>query len=182
QAKGPLKIQVTGQPATPPGAQPPAPSASTPDLPVPVVPGPTEDGRVTFIDNAVDPTTATITMKGTFPNADRMLWPGLFSRVTLFVSTEPNAIVVPAGAVQVSQDGQYVYVVKADQTVEMRPITVQRQQGDRMVIAKGLTAGETVVTDGQLRLTPGARVSERGGGPGGTGASTGSRAGKRGEY
>ena len=76
-----------------------------------------------------------------------------------------RSIVVPAVAVQMSQDGPYVYVVKADRTVELRPVTLDRQQGDLMVLAGGVSSGETVVTDGQLRLTPGTRVSERGGTP-----------------
>ena len=80
-------------------------------------------------------------------------------QVTLNLTTDPNAIVVPAAAVQASQNGQYVYVVKPDRTVEVRTVTVERQQGDEMVIARGLNAGEEVVTDGQLRLTPGAHVT-----------------------
>ncbi|HEX7484745.1 MAG TPA: efflux RND transporter periplasmic adaptor subunit [Vicinamibacterales bacterium] len=119
-------------------------------------------GIVTFIDNTVDPTTGTIRLKGTFPNSGRQLWPGAFVQVTLDLATDPSALVVPATAVQTSQDGQFVYVVKPDRTVEMRPVRVNRQQGDQVVIAEGVTAGEVVVTDGQLRLTPGARVSERG--------------------
>ena len=189
QVHKPLPVDVTGQSAVPPGAQPQAPSITSPDVPQQTATGRTERGNVSFIDNAVDPSTDTIKLKATFPNADRMLWPGLFLRVTLFVSTEANAIVVPMSAVQVSQNGDFVYVVKSDQTAEMRPVTLQRQQGEEMVIAKGLTAGETVVTDGQLRLTPGARVSERGGGPGAAAgaapSSTGSgRAGrgKRGDF
>jgi multidrug efflux system membrane fusion protein len=89
------------------------------------------------------------------------LWPGAFVQVTLELTMNPDALVVPATAVQASQDGQYVYVVKADQTVEMRPVKVDRQQGAETVIAEGVTAGEEVVTDGQLRLTPGARVTSR---------------------
>jgi multidrug efflux system membrane fusion protein len=96
-------------------------------------------------------------------SADRSLWPGLFLQVTLDLRTEADAIVVPAAAVQVSQNGQYVYVVKADQTADMRPVTVERQQGNEVVIAKGVSAGEEIVTDGQLRLTPGARVTTENG-------------------
>ena len=133
-------------------------------------------GVVSFIDNAVDPTTGTIRLKGTFPNGDRQLWPGAFMQVTLQLTTDTDALVVPATAVQTSQDGQYVYVVKADRTVEMRTVRAERQQGDRVVIAEGVVAGEVVVTDGQLRLTPGARVSERGE----TGAGRGAAAGRSG--
>lgn len=122
---------------------------------------PPASGVVSFIDNMVDPTTGTIRLKGTFQNAGRQLWPGAFVQVTLELTMNPDALVVPATAVQASQDGQYVYVVKADQTVEMRPVKVDRQQGAETVIAEGVTAGEEVVTDGQLRLTPGARVTSR---------------------
>ena len=87
---------------------------------------------------------------------------------------------VPAAAVQASQNGQYVYVVKPDHTVEMRPVNVERQQGDQMVIARGLTAGEEVVTDGQLRLTPGARVTTGRGGEGGNGTDATAGRGERG--
>lgn len=110
----------------------------------------------------MDPTTGTIRLKATFANTGHQLWPGAFLRVELGLTTNPSALVVPAVAVQTSQDGQYVYVVKPDRTVEMRPVTVDRQQGDEVVIASGVRAGETVVTDGHLRLTPGARVAERG--------------------
>lgn len=130
-------------------------------------------GVVTFIDNTVDPTTGTIRLKGTFANAGQQLWPGAFVQVTLQLTTDPNALVVPASAVQASQEGQYVYVVKPDRTVEMRTVTPERQQGDQIVIAQGLSAGETVVTDGQLRLVPGARVSERGESSGGRGPAEG---------
>jgi multidrug efflux system membrane fusion protein len=128
---------------------------------------------VTFIDNAVDPSTGTIRLKATFPNEKHELWPGAFVQVTVQLTTDRNAIVVPATAVQTSQDGQFVYVVKADRTVEMRPVALERQQGDQVIIAKGLSAGETVVTEGQLRLVPGARVAERG--EAGAPAAAGSR-------
>jgi multidrug efflux system membrane fusion protein len=120
---------------------------------------PKANGLVSFIDNAVDQTTATIKLKATFPNTDRRLWPGLFVPVSLQLSMQPHAVVVPSIAVQTSQQGQYVYVVKPDHTVELRHVTIDRQQGDRTVIADGLKGGEEVVTEGQLRLTPGARVT-----------------------
>ncbi len=119
-------------------------------------------GIVTFIDNAVDAATAMIRLKGTFPNGDYGLWPGSFVQVTLDLTTQEDAVVVPATAIQASQDGQYVFVVKADRTVEMRMIKVGRQQGDEVVVADGLAPDEEVVTDGQLRLTPGARVTAAG--------------------
>ncbi|OFW04569.1 MAG: hypothetical protein A3H96_09270 [Acidobacteria bacterium RIFCSPLOWO2_02_FULL_67_36] len=122
---------------------------------------PAAAGTVSFIDNTVDPSTGTIKMKATFANGDHRLWPGLFVQVKVLLTTETNAITVPTAAVQTTQDGQYVYVVKPDQTVDFRKVTVQRQQGDDLVVASGLQAGDTVVTDGQLRLTPGARVTAR---------------------
>jgi multidrug efflux system membrane fusion protein len=120
-----------------------------------------ETGRLTFIDNAVDPQTGTIKLKGTFANADRSLWPGEFLDVALVLRTEPNAIVVPSVAVQASQQGPYVFVVDGEQKAQMRPVTVSQIEGDESVIASGLRAGEVVVTDGQLRLVPGARVANR---------------------
>ena len=119
-------------------------------------------GTVTFIDNAVDQTTGTIKVKGTFPNADRQLWPGQFVNVVVRLMTEAAAIVVPTLAVQTGPDGSYVYLVKADQTVELRPVVVARVAGDETVIKDGLVPGDTIVTDGHLRLVPGSRISVRG--------------------
>ena len=121
----------------------------------------TVEGRVTFIDNAVDPTSGTIKLKAVFDNPRRALWPGQFVNVRLRLTSDPRAIVAPATAVQTSQKGQYVYVVRDDRTVEMRPVEVGRTVGDEAVVARGLESGETVVTDGQLRLTPGAHVAVR---------------------
>ena len=118
-------------------------------------------GRLTFIDNAVDATTGTIKLKATFDNVGNRLWPGQFVDATLFLSADPRAIVVPSLAVQAGQDGSYVFVVDGDSKVEMRPVSVARTEGDESVIATGLKAGEVVVTDGHLRLTPGARVTSR---------------------
>src|SRR5262245_52032588 len=95
-------------------------------------------GRVNFIDNAVDPTTGTIKVKGTFPNDDRRLWPGQFVNVTVTLTQDPGAIVVPSAAVQNSQSGQYVYVVKPDKTTEMRTVKVARLAGDDTVIESGV--------------------------------------------
>jgi multidrug efflux system membrane fusion protein len=116
-------------------------------------------GRITFIDNAVDATTGQIKVKGTFPNNDRRLWPGQFVQVSVQLTSDPNAITVPSAAVQTGQQGDYVFVVKTDQTADLRPVTVERTSGDTSVIRSGLQPGETVVTDGQLRLVPGSRVS-----------------------
>ena len=149
---------------------------------MPIQPGLIENGRVSFIDNTVDATTGTIKMKATFQNADQGLWPGLFVQVTLSLTDEEGVVVVPATAVQPSASGQFVYVVKPDRTAEVREVAVARQFGEEMIIARGLAAGEEVVTDGQLRLTPGAQVSiaQRGGGDGsGGGSGTGEREGGR---
>ena len=116
-------------------------------------------GRVTFIDNAVDRATDTIRLKATFANDTRRLWPGAFVDVSLRLSVETHALVVPSAAVQPSQQGTFVYVVKADQTVESRPVKVLRTEGPETVLDGGVQAGELVVTDGHLRLTPGARVT-----------------------
>jgi multidrug efflux system membrane fusion protein len=123
-------------------------------------------GTLSFIDNTVDMTTGTIKMKGTFQNKNRNLWPGQFVNVVLTLSIQPNAILAPTSAVQTGQNGQYVFVVKADDTVEMRPIVVDRAIGDESVIGTGLAAGETVVTDGQLRLAPGSKVEIKNSGAG----------------
>jgi multidrug efflux system membrane fusion protein len=115
-------------------------------------------GKLTFIDNTVDPQTGTITLKASFTNTDRALWPGQYVNVALTLSTMSAATVVPAQAVQSGQHGQYVYVVKNDRSVDMRPVTVTAQVEQETIIAKGVSPGETVVTDGQLRLTPKSRV------------------------
>jgi len=117
-----------------------------------------EKGVITFIDNAVDSNTGTIRLKGTFANHEKRLWPGQFINVVLTLTTEPNAIVVPSQAIQTGQEGQYVFVVKPDFTVESRPVVVGQTVNDEMVVQKGLHVDEKVVTDGQLRLYPGARV------------------------
>lgn len=139
---------------------------STHKLPVLAIPQDTgagaEQGVLTFIDNTVDPTTGTIKLKGTFPNQDRKLWPGQFVRVTLRLTTESNALVVPNQAVQTGQDGQFVYVVKDDRTVEFRPVVTGSRLDQELVVQKGLQAGETVVTEGHLRLAPGSKVALRG--------------------
>jgi len=123
---------------------------------------PPPQGALTFVDNSVDPTTGMIQLKATFPNARSVLWPGQFVTVALTLSELTNVVVVPSQAVKTGQNGEYVYVVKsnpADQTVEERPVVVGISFQGETVIKSGLKAGETVVTDGQLRLTPGAVVS-----------------------
>ena len=119
-------------------------------------------GRIGFVDNNVDQSTGTIKIKGTFPNGDRRLWPGQFVNVTVALTDDATAIVVPTAAVQVGQQGQYAFVVKEDHSVEYRTVTVERTSGLDSVIKDGLKPGETVVTDGHLRLVAGSRVSIKG--------------------
>jgi multidrug efflux system membrane fusion protein len=114
-------------------------------------------GDVTFMNNTVDNTTGTIQLKATFPNTNTVLWPGQFVDVALTLTTD-RSIVVPAQAVQAGQQGPFVFVVKADNTVESRPVKVGRRLAKEVVIDQGVAAGERVVTDGQLRLVPGSRV------------------------
>ena len=126
------------------------PSGSTAQLPV--------TGTLDFINNIVDRQTGTIQLKANFENRDGALWPGQFVDVNLTLTTEKNAIVVPSQAVQTGQQGEYVFVVKPDLTVDLRPVEVASAGEKETVIAKGLTEGERVVTDGQLNLVPGARI------------------------
>jgi membrane fusion protein, multidrug efflux system len=122
-----------------------------------------EIGEVDFVDNAVDNTTGTIKLKATFTNKERKLWPGQFANVALTLTTRKNATVAPTQAVQTGQQGQYVFVVKPDHTVEMRPVVVAHATANDTVIESGLKPGDVVVTDGQLRLVPGAKVKVRDG-------------------
>jgi membrane fusion protein, multidrug efflux system len=119
------------------------------------------DGRLSFVDNAVDPATGTITLKATFENADHALWPGQFVQVQTQVGLDRGALVVPSAAVQTGQNAAQVYVVKADKTIDIRAVKLVRTAGDTTLLAEGVRAGETVVTDGHLRLTPGAKVEPK---------------------
>jgi len=121
-------------------------------------PGRSASGYLTVIDNTVDNTTGTIHLKATFVNHDGMLWPGQFVTAVLTLDTVDNATVVPSEAVQNGQQGQYVYAVGADNAVQIRPVQVARALGNRTIIAKGVSPGDTVVVDGQLMLFPGAHV------------------------
>ena len=136
RAAGTLKVRVTPAGA---GAQP-------------------RDGRLVFLDNTVDKTTGTIALKAEFDNADHALWPGQFIDVSLVLTTLERAVVVPSQAVQTGQQGAYVFVVDAAGAAAVRAITPGATAGGRTVIESGIAAGETLVTDGQLRLTPGATV------------------------
>jgi multidrug efflux system membrane fusion protein len=115
-------------------------------------------GTLSFIGNAVDSATGTIQLKGTFPNTDRRLWPGQFANVVLTLTVRSGAVVVPSQAIQTGQQGQYVFVVRPDLTVEARPVATGEVFEGETVIGKGVLAGEKVVTDGQLRLVPGSKV------------------------
>ena len=119
------------------------------------------EGRLDFIDNAVDATTGTILLKAVFANADRALWPGQFVDIVTRLGEETNAVLVPAAAVQTGQHGSQVFVVKPDRTVELRAVQTGRSANGLTVIRAGVKADETVVTDGQLRLVPGARVEPK---------------------
>jgi multidrug efflux system membrane fusion protein len=142
-----IREQMRGRPlqvlATAPGVQAP------------------ERGRLNFVNNAIDVTTGTILLRAEFPNQDEALWPGQFVDVVLTLATQPDAILAPTAAIQTGQQGTYAFVLKPDQTVESRPVTVDRTLGDQSVTTKGLNPGEQVVTEGQLRLVPGTKVSVR---------------------
>jgi membrane fusion protein, multidrug efflux system len=137
-------------------------------LPVAVaIPGQAENpmaGMLTFIDNQVDVATGTITLKATFANDDMRLWPGQFVNVMLTLGVQPNAVIAPSAAIQVGQNGPYVFVIKENSTVELRLVGIDRSLGDKTVIASGLKTGERVVVDGQLRLNNGSRVTVQQGG------------------
>jgi multidrug efflux system membrane fusion protein len=117
-----------------------------------------ETGELTFVDNTVDNTTGTIKLKARFANTDHRLWPGQFSTVTLRLAEDENATVVPSQAVQTGARGDFIYVVKSDSSAEQRPVKVSRTVAGDSVISSGVAPGETVVTDGQLRLIPGMKV------------------------
>jgi len=137
QSQGPLRVEA----AIPTQEQKPA------------------QGVLTFVDNAVDSTTGTIKLKGTFQNPDNRLWPGQFVNVALTLTTQSNAVVVPSQAVQTGQVGQYLFVVKGDMTAEYRPVVAGSTFAGETVIQKGVQAGETIVTDGQLRVVPSMKVA-----------------------
>jgi multidrug efflux system membrane fusion protein len=139
QADGPLPVGVT----------------------VPGDPDPPLQGEVTFIDNAVDESTGTIQLKATFENAEERLWPGQYVTVTLTTGIDATALVVPDQALQRGQDGTHVFVVQEDSTVDLRDVSVARSRQGEAIIIEGLSAGDRVVVEGQLRLTPGARVDPR---------------------
>lgn len=119
-----------------------------------------EIGELTFVDNTVDPATGTIRLKATFPNSSHRLWPGQFSTISITL-TSPEVLAIPASAVQTSQTGQHVFVVREDKTAERREVVVERTLRGDAVVSKGLKEGETVVTEGQLRVMPGGALEIR---------------------
>jgi multidrug efflux system membrane fusion protein len=125
-------------------------------------------GTLSFVDNAVDASTGTVLLKAVFPNEQEALWPGQFVDVTLTVSVTRDAVLAPAQAISAGQQGAYAFVVKADETVEIRPVVVARRIGEQAVIQEGLRPGERVVTDGQLRLAAGVKVAIQAAAPIGT--------------
>jgi multidrug efflux system membrane fusion protein len=122
---------------------------------------PAQEGKLSLIDNTVDTSTGTIRLKATFENGDRLLYPGLFTNVVLTLGTEQQAVVIPSQAVQIGQDSSFVYAVKPDMTVEVRNVKTGPAYNEMVVIEDGLKPGEKVVTDGQLRLVPGALVQAK---------------------
>jgi membrane fusion protein, multidrug efflux system len=136
--------------------------ASSGSLPVeanfPNTPGKPSAGKLSFINNAIDPATRTIFLKATFPNADKRLWPGQFVNIALTLTVRPHAVIISSQAIQTGQQGTFVFVVKPDLTVESRPIAAGQEIDRSTIIERGLEAGEKVVTDGQLRLVPGSKV------------------------
>jgi multidrug efflux system membrane fusion protein len=120
-----------------------------------------EEGKLSLIDNTVDTTTGTIRLKATFENTDRSLYPGTFTNVVLTLGTQHQAVVIPSQAVQIGQDNSFVYAVKPDMTVEVRNVKTGTAYNEMILIEDGLKAGEKVVTDGQLRLIPGATVQAK---------------------
>jgi len=144
RGKSPLPVGTAGDE---PGAEAGTQAASGPVA-----------GELSFINNEVNEATGTITLKGIFPNEDESLWPGKFVNVSLTLTTQKDAILVPVRAVQTGRDGKYVFVVMPDSTVESRPVTEGAKSGNDIVILKGLKPGERVVTEGHLRLAPGVKV------------------------
>jgi multidrug efflux system membrane fusion protein len=123
-------------------------------------------GRVEFLDNAVQNGTGTVNLRATIHNPDRHFWPGQFVDVKLVLATEKGAVLVPSQATQVSQQGPFVYVIKADNTAELRPIKLGQRQGENVVVLEGLAPNERVVLSGQMLCRPGGKVRVQSGKPG----------------
>ncbi|MGB2662958.1 MAG: efflux RND transporter periplasmic adaptor subunit, partial [Candidatus Acidiferrum sp.] len=134
-------------------------------------------GKVEFLDNAVQNSTGTVNLRATISNPDRHFWPGQFIQVKLVLSTEKGAVLVPSQATQISQQGPYVYVIKQDESAELRPVTLGQRQGNDVVITSGLSAGERVVLAGQLLVHPGGKVHIDTAAPAGNGSGSNSQKG-----
>ena len=130
----------------------------TAEVKLPEDPGTSVIGQLTFLNNAVESTTGTVSLRATVPNSDHRFWPGRFVNIRLVLNTIHQAVLVPASAPQMSANGSFVYVVKQDSTAEQRPVSLGQQQGDLIVVESGVAAGERVVTTGQLGVTPGGPV------------------------
>jgi multidrug efflux system membrane fusion protein len=137
-------------------------------------------GKVEFLDNSVQNTTGTVNLRATVPNADRHFWPGQFVNVKLVLITEKGALLIPSQATQISQRGPYVYVIKPDNSADLRPVTLGQRQGSDIVVTAGLTAGERVVVSGQLLVRPGGQVHIDNGGSGAPSPSEGQADGQKG--
>jgi multidrug efflux system membrane fusion protein len=135
-------------------------------------------GKLTFLDNAVQNATGTINLRATVPNADHHFWPGLFVDVKLVLATQKAAVLVPNQATQISQVGPFVYVLKPDDTVDLRPVTLGQRQGDNVVVKTGVAAGERIVVTGQLTIGPGVKVRVDSGSPGNTSKPPAKESGK----
>jgi len=129
------------------------------DTTIPGQQGVIERGNLSFVDNTVDAKTGTIELKGIFSNLDNKLWPGQFVDATLILDERPNMVLVPSQAIQTGLDGSYVFVVGRNMKVQPRPVVTGEAYDGETVVERGLKSGETVVTDGQLRLIPGASVT-----------------------
>lgn len=169
------QLTPAGATSRPSASDDPPPATTTPSF------APAK-GKLTFIDNAVDTTTGTVTLKATFDNTDGSLWAGQFAATTLRLFIEQNALVIPTQAVVTGQKGAYVYIIDGD-TAKQRPVTVERTAGGIAIVASGIADGARVVTDGQSRLTPGSRVLIRSpndsAGGGAAAGAVGARSGRR---
>jgi multidrug efflux system membrane fusion protein len=136
------------------------------------------EGKLTFVDNNVQNATGTVNLRATLPNADHHFWPGQFVNVTLVLATTKGAVLIPSQATQISQQGPYVFVVKPDGTAELRQVTLGQRQGDKVVVTKGVSDGESVIVTGQLTVMPGAKVRVQGESDPGNAPPGGAPAGK----
>jgi multidrug efflux system membrane fusion protein len=129
------------------------------EVSIPGAPGTKIAGSLTFIDNNIASQTGTLTLRATFPNPDQALWPGLFVNVSLILETMKDAVTIPAPCVMIGQNGPYVFIVNADNSVAQQPVVIKERFSDITVIADGVSVGQKVVTSGQLGLYPGAKIT-----------------------